>query len=51
MYTGGKNIIKPKKTKFKKEQDSDDDIRKLDKKNKKRDKATYRLHKEEREYV
>lgn len=51
MQTGGKNIIKTQKTKFKKERDLDEDLQRLNKKNKKRDKATYRLHREEKDYV
>lgn len=48
MQTGGKKIIKPERTKFRKNKE-DEQKRQL--KNKHHDKSFYRLLKQEKEYV
>jgi hypothetical protein len=50
MQTGGKNVIKPQKTKFK-HGDKDFEVIVKNKKQKKRDKVMYKLQREEKEYV
>lgn len=50
MYTGGKNVIKPQRTKFK-HTDREAEVIKAIKKQKKRDKTLYKLQREEKEYV
>lgn len=50
MYTGGKKVIKPQKTKPKK-YDEQDYVQLKQKKNKHHDKSFYRLVREEKEYV
>jgi len=49
MYTGGKKVERPQKTKFRK--NTDNENFKHSKKQKKHDHSTYRLLKEEKEYV
>jgi len=49
MYTGGKKIKKPEKTKFRK--NTDNENVKQSKNQKRHDRSTYRLLKEEKEYV
>jgi len=49
MYTGGKKVERPHKTKFRKNTDNEN-FKQL-KKQKRHDRLTYRLLKEEKEYV
>jgi hypothetical protein len=49
MYTAGKKVERPQKTKFRK--NTDNENFKHSKKQKKHDHSTYRLLKEEKEYV
>lgn len=50
MHTGGKNVIKTHKTKFK-QSDREHDFIKEVKKQKKRDKLLFKLQRQEKDYV
>jgi hypothetical protein len=49
MYTGGRKVERPQKTKFRK--NTDNENVKQSKRQKRHDRLTYRLLKEEKEYV